>query len=259
MSPLLAAAAWMAERIKINHVSLETRDGRSMWIKRRRPFAAPVLFLANGFFRAVGSRVQALNRIEAWQHWEVNCFQQLHGEHYRAFADGPRGVGAEMMPGAPLSDPLDMARLTTRMAAAAGRELRRAHHWECVELGGRWSHGDPHAGNFLYDPSEDRARLIDFEVMHDRDLSADQRHADDLLTFLQDVIGRVHRDDWVPLAHAFLEGYDRPEIIPALRRQLFVPRGLPRLWWAVRTAYLPPAELANRLGTLRASLTLTSV
>ena len=36
-------------------------------------------------------------------------------------------------------------------------------------------HGDPHAGNFMYDAESNRARLIDFEVMHHLSLPADER------------------------------------------------------------------------------------
>jgi hypothetical protein len=58
----------------------------------------------------------------------------------------------------------------------------------------------------------------------------------------------------VPFAHAFLAGYDRPRIVARLRERLVAPRGAARIWWAVRTTYLAPAELARRLAALRESL-----
>jgi hypothetical protein len=68
---------------------------------------------------------------------------------------------------------------------------------------------------------------------------ADERHADDLLVLLQDLVGRIPSDRWLPGARAFLEAYGRPEIVRLLDQRLVVPRGLARLWWSVRTTYLP--------------------
>jgi hypothetical protein len=254
MSRLLSAAGSLVDRIKVNALTRETRADRVVWIKRRRRSAAPILACANRFFRLAGNPVRALGDLAEWQRWEVESFERLHGETYRAFAEGERVVGADEMPGINLTGPLDADRLDPRMTAAAGRELRRAHAVSCATLAGGWSHGDPHLGNFLYDPAADRARLIDFEVMHDAALEADARHADDLLVFLQDLVGRVSSERWLPNAQAFLDAYDRPEIVAQLRSQLTMPRGISRLWWMVRTTWLATPELRDRLGALRAAL-----
>ena len=254
MSRFLTAAGSLVDRIKINAVSREMRDGRPMWIKRRRLAAGPVMACANRFFRAVGNPVQALDDCAAWQRWEVECFLALHGDRFLAFADGPRAVAAEEVPGVNLSLYLDTGTLTQRMLAAAAAEMRRAHGQTCAEFAGPWSHGDPHVGNFIYDGAAQRARLIDFEVQHHRALQADERHADDLLVFLQDMVGRIAREQWLPSALAFLAAYERPEIVVRLRERLLAPRGIARVWWAVRTTYLAPAELERRLATLRAEL-----
>lgn len=254
MPRLLTPVGTLVERIKINATSKEMRDGRTVWIKRRRWTSAPILACANRFFALTGSRVHALDNPAAWQRWEIGCFTQLHGDGFRAFAEGDCAVGVDEMPGINLTEPLDAGTLTPRMVAAAARELRRAHALECREFGGAWSHGDPHFGNFLYDAATDRARLIDFEVMHDRSLSADARHADDLLVFLQDLVSRISAEKWLPSAHAGLAAYDRPEIVALLRPQLTLPRGRPRLWWMVRTTFMPHRELARRLDALRESL-----
>lgn len=254
MSRLLTAAGALVDRIKINALSREIRDGRPLWIKRRRALAGPIMACANRFFRMVGNPVQALAEPAAWQRWEVACFRALHGESFRAFADGPRAVAAEELPGANLSQHLHAGTLTGAMLAAAGRELRRAHKWHCADFAGPWSHGDPHLANFVHETAADRARLIDFEVRHHLALAPDERHADDLLVLLQDLLGRIAPEQWLPLAHAFLAGYDRREIVARLREKLVAPRGTARIWWAVRTTYLAPAELARRLAALRASL-----
>ena len=257
MSRLHTAAGAIVDRIKINALTRETRDGRAVWIKRRRATAGPIMALANRFFDMVGNPVQSLRDLALWQRWEVDCFLHLHGENYRAFRCGERAVGADELPGRSLSQHLDAGTLTEEMPAAAGRELRRAHERRCDEFEAAWSHGDPHSGNFIFAPDEGRARLIDFEVMHRASLSADDRHADDLLVFLQDLMGRIPADRWIPSALAFLKAYDRPEISTLLAQRLVLPRGLSRVWWAVRTTYLPRAELARRIDALRASLAAT--
>jgi hypothetical protein len=254
MSPLLTAAACFAERIKVNAISRETRDGQRVWIKRRRRSAPVILACANRFFNLAQNPVQALAELPAWQRWEIECFRLLHGNEYRVLADGPRTIVAQEVPGVSLSRHLESGTLTPEMTAATAHELRRAHALPSAAFGALWSHGDPHAGNFLYAAEEDRARLIDFEVMHHPALSAEERHADDLLVFLQDVAGRVSADAWLPLARAFVDAYDRPEIAARLAPRLILPRGIPRLWWAVRTTYLPATELVRRLEALRETL-----
>lgn len=254
MRPLLATAGSWIDRIKINALTREVRDGRPLWIKRRTPTSGPIIHAANGFFWLVGNPVIVLGELEEWRRWEIDCFQRLHGDSFNVFADGAHAICAEEMPGVSLSHHLDAGTLTSAMAAAAARELRRAHLCECATFEDLWSHGDPHLGNFLYDPANDRARLIDFEVRHRPGLAAHERHADDLLVFLQDLVGRVRRAEWLPLASAFLEAYDGAEILPLLEKLLVRPRGLSSLWWAVRTTYLTPAELAVRLATLREAL-----
>ena len=254
MSRFLTAAGSLVDRIKINAVAREIREGRALWIKRRGALAGPVMACANRFFSAAGNPVRALDECAAWQRWEVDCFLALHGDRFTAFADGTRGVAAEEVPGVNLSHHLGTGTLTLLMLAAAAQELRRAHEQTCADYAGPWSHGDPHAGNFVYEAKANRARLIDFEVQHLPALTADERHADDLLVFLQDMVGRISAELWLPSAHAFLAGYARPEIVARLRARLVAPRGLARVWWAVRTTYLAPGELARRIEALRASL-----
>jgi hypothetical protein len=255
MTPVLKSAGALVDRIKINSVAREIRGGRPMWIKRRRRAAVPVMACANAFFNAVGNPVRALDDFAEWQRWEVDCFLALHGaEGLRAFADGTRAVAAEEVPGVNLSHYLDRGTLTPPMLAAAARELRRSHERTCEEFAGAWSHGDPHAGNFVYDSQSDRARLIDFEVKHHASLPANARHADDLLIFLQDMVGRISAEQWLPCAREFLDSYRRPEIIALLREKLIVPRGIARVWWAVRTTYLARPEIERRIASLRDSL-----
>lgn len=254
MSRILSTAGGLVDRIKINALSREWRDGRSVWIKRRRWTAAPIMACANQFFRLAGNPIRAITETALWQSWEVDCFLRLHGENFHAFADGARAVAAEELPGQTLSRHLDAGTLTPPIVMAAAIEIRRAHDMHCSRFGDDWSHGDPHTGNFVYDAAVGRARLIDFEVMHHPGLPAKERHVDDLLIFLQDLAGRISAEQWLPCAQAWLIGYGRSDIAERLRHKLFVPGGLARIWWAVRTTYLAPRELMRRIVALRESL-----
>ena len=252
MKHLSTFASAFVERIKINHVWRETRGGRVFWLKRRRNTAFPVLAGANVFFRLAGAPMQTLTDLSRWQCWEIDSFTGLHGgDGFEAFAEGGRTIGAEEVPGTNVTIPLDTGELTPQIAAAVGRELSRAHGWIHPGSGAPWSHSDAHAGNFIYEPEADRARIIDFEVMHHPHLPPDDRHADDVLGFLQDIVGRIRAEQWLPCAQAFLSGYGRAEIVERVLPQLNVPRnGAARLWWKVRTSFLPSQELARRLQAL---------
>lgn len=257
MSQMSAAAGAIVERIKINAISREIRNGRAVWIKKRRPIAAPIMACANRFFCAARTPVRAIADRSAWQQWEVGCFERLHqSEGFHAYAEGAGSVAADEMPGINLTRHLDGGSLTPEMTATAARELLRAHSSRCSYFGDFWSHGDPHIGNFIYDQSSSRARLIDFEMMHDRSLPAIERHSDDLLVFLQDMVGRISADRWLPCALAFLQTYDRPEAIDRLQAKLRVPEGcMPRLWWQVRTTFLPEQAVRARFTALKEALT----
>ena len=223
----------------------------AMMPKRRRRAAWLVMRVANAFFRLARNPVEAIADDDEWRKWEVDCFRLLHGPEFTARCDQNGLPFVSVLPGRDLSRHLAGGSLRPEHLAAAGVELRCAHQLPSSYHGGRWSHGDPHTGNFLFDPATGRARLVDFEMRHHRDLPEAQRHADDLLVMLQDVCGRCASDAWLPLATAFLEGYGRGEIIASLNDLLSVPRGIPRVWWAVRTSWMRRAELERRVAELR--------
>jgi hypothetical protein len=77
------------------------------------------------------------------------------------------------------------------MLKAAGSEYRRARHFKNEEFGSGWSHGDASMTNVIYNEKTERARLIDFEIRHEKSLPATVRHADDLLVFLLDLVSCV--------------------------------------------------------------------
>ncbi|MGC3992271.1 MAG: hypothetical protein QM796_21755 [Chthoniobacteraceae bacterium] len=250
MQQLISRVGAYVDAIRINSIERVTRDGTTWLRKQRQPASRVLIPVANRFFRLADNPVQILQGAE-WQRWESDCFAWLHGdEGFKAVAEERACVSMEM-PGFDLSTLLKQEALELEMLAAAGTELRRAHALPCPLFAGPWSHGDPHLGNFIFERKSRRARLMDFEVRHHLSLGADERHADDLLVFLQDLIGRVTPPSWLPRATAFLRGYDRPPIVAALKTALHLPGGIARIWWAVRTTYMPSHELRRRLEALR--------
>lgn len=222
--------------------------------KRRRRAAWLVMRVANAFFRLARNPVEAIADDEVWRDWEVDCFRLLHEPDFTAGVDEAGRPFVSVLPGVDLSRLLTSGTLRPEHLAAAGEELRRVHDLRSPHHRGGWSHGDPHTGNFVFDAATGRARLVDFEMRHHRDLPESRRHADDLLVMLQDVCGRCRAGEWLPLAEAFLKAYGRREIIALLDELLHVPRGVPRVWWAVRTSWMRRRELEGRVAALRASL-----
>jgi hypothetical protein len=230
--------------IKINSITFEMRQGSSVWVKRRRWGSELIAVQANLFFRLAQGRVRVWVDPKKWQHWEIYCFRSLQGRRFRAFAEGSRIVCMDAIPGMHLCEHLKRGTLTTRALEAAARELRRAHELWCPQFDDWWSHGDPHLDNVVYDTATNRARLIDFEVVHIQSLPALLRHADDLLVFLQDLVCRVSRQEWLPFALCFINAYGRAEVIAELTR----------LWWKLRTENFEHHELIRRVDALRAAL-----
>lgn len=181
---LNSAATRLVDSLKVNSVSEKVRRGRRLVIKRRDKYGEPLADLANVYFRMAGIPIRFWAKTEHWQQWEVKCFNMLNGERFHARASGANGVCADKLRGKSLWDHLAERALTRKMTEAAGHELRRAHQLWSDEFRGPWSHGDAGTNNVIYDEKTGRARLIDFEIVHERSLPTKSRHADDLLVFL---------------------------------------------------------------------------
>jgi hypothetical protein len=248
---LANAAARFVDSLKINSVSEKIRRGRRVVIKRRNGYSEPLAELANLYFRMASIPIRFWSKVEEWRRWEVKCFKMLNGNRFRAWACGDKTVCADKLPGKSLWEHLEKGTLTRRMMEAAAHEFRRVHQFWSDEFRGPWSHGDAGMNNVLYDNKTDRARLIDFEIVHDKSFPAKSRHADDLLVFLLDLIAVAPNPQWLALALSFLNAYGDAAVILELKNQLGLPSGMAWIWWGVRTSFANPAKVNRRLKKLR--------
>lgn len=248
---------WLAraiDSVRVNHVARTTRDGVAGFDKTRRRFTAPVVAAGNAFLSLSRSRITMLTSPEAQRGFEAASFALLHPNR-RCVGVDARTVFVERLPGQSLRELAAMGDLDAASMAAAGRELRRAHRLWCETTHRRWSHGDPHLANFLYDREHDRAHLIDFETLHETHLGDLPRFADDLLVPLLELCGRVPRGVWRSLATAFLDTYGDPAVIAALASRLAVPTGLEMVLWSSRAGGLGSRELTERIGDFQELVT----
>ncbi len=256
----LSTTGWLArtgnriDRIRINDVSRVEMGGQSVWVKRRTRLSRWLIPVANGFFWLAGNPVEVLPTNETWQDHEVRAFRVLNGPHRNVGVLGADSVYAEDLPGLDLVDLLRKSELSSSVMEQVGAAFLKMHRtWN--PLSADWfSHGDPHLGNVLFDEENGSVNWIDFETRHRTRLTAVERHADDLLVLLLDLVGRADNSLWRELSPAFLAGYEDSAVIAELKTHLRLPVGLGALWWAVRTSYLTRPELRRRIDWLREQL-----
>lgn len=239
--------------IRLNGVREVEIKGRHYMLKWRNPFGRHITPLANGFFRFARVPFQFWKQVCDWQRWEVDCFRQLN-PGFRAHAVGKCAVLEEKLPGDTLWNLLKADKVTRPMLAAAGAELRRAHQCRCGVFRGTWSHGDAAMRNVMFDEASGRCRLIDFETLHDAELSSDSRHADDLMAFLLDLASRGSNQLWLSGSLAFLRAYGDAKVFDEVTRRLQVPEGRAKIWWKIRVNFAATARVARKLKRLRRAL-----
>lgn len=248
-------AGRMIDGIRINAVSYEMRDGRKVLLKRRRAASHVIIPCANFFFRVSQTPVFVHANLDLWQQWEIECFNLLNGDFGCAKREAHDTITTELLPGKSLADHFDDGTFEERMLDSAADELRRVHQLSYSGFeDGVWSHGDANLANCLYNAETGRCRMIDFELIHQTSLTANERHARDLLTFLQDLAGCISGERWLSASSRFLDRYGRAETLPILKNLLAVPSGIPRLWCWIRANYIAISELKSRMRDLRETL-----
>jgi len=83
------AASAVIEPLKINAIIETSRKGRRVFVKRRHLHGGQMADLANLYFHTLNIPIGFLNKVKAWQRWEINCFNMLNGDRFQAVASGP--------------------------------------------------------------------------------------------------------------------------------------------------------------------------
>src|SRR5438093_8029521 len=96
---LAEVATRLVEAIAINSITEKVRRGRTVIVKRRNLHSEQLADLTNLYFKMADIPIRFWSKVEEWQRWEVDCFQMLNGDRYRAHASGRRSVVAENLPG----------------------------------------------------------------------------------------------------------------------------------------------------------------
>src|SRR5438876_10133765 len=248
---LTDAAATFVDSLKISSTSEKVRRGRQVVVKRRNIYGEQLADLANLYFRISGIPIRFWSNTKDWKRWEVKCFKMLNGDRFRASKSGAKTICVDKLPGESLWQHMNRGTLTRQMLEAAACEYCRAHQLWSDEFAGPWSHGDASMENVIYNEKTGRARLIDFELIHEKSLPAKSRQADDLLVFLLDLIGVVPTRQWLPFTLYFLSAYENAPVLAVLENQLALPSGMAWIWWGVRTSFANPAKVKRRLAKLR--------
>jgi hypothetical protein len=252
-------AAAAVDFLKMNSVVEKFRHGKAVVVKTRNPGSEQIADSANLFFRLAGIPIRFCSKIDEWQQWEVESYRLLNGDAFRAFAVGNQSICVEKVPGRSVWDHMLAGTLTREIMQAAAKEFRRVHQLWSGHFRGPWSHGDATMQNVIYHAKTDRARLIDFEIMHEKSLPSAGRHADDLVVFLLDLVAKGHIRQWLPLAAAFLETYRDRDVLTEINQRLVIPNGLARIWWNVRTSFANAAKVKRRIERLRTAVAALQV
>ncbi len=237
-------------RVRVNRSRETILNGVPMISKTRRRGAGMVIAGGNVFLALARSGVRMFARAPAWIAWEMHCTQLLYPDEARARAISPRAVALARLPGMSLRQMLRGRQPLSSAFRCAAIEIGRAHQLECPRYGGRWSHGDLHLDNVLYDAATGRVCLVDFDTRHVWTLPAEWRQADDLLVLLLDLLASDN-EDWRALADAFLAAYPDARVLAELERRLTVPRGFARTLFHTRTGGKPTRQIEARMQELR--------
>src|SRR4030095_8019904 len=134
------AVAWLMNRVRVNHVEESTRDGRPVFIKRRRAGAPVIVWFANLFLALAHSGVCMFVRAHDWIAWEIHCARLLYPRRPAVTVDAGRAVIIPKICGISLRALLrrNDADPTTAFILAA-REVRRAHQIQCSYFNCAWT------------------------------------------------------------------------------------------------------------------------
>ena len=235
----LVGLANCIRRVHVNHVSFEHADDKPQVLKRRRWFAWAFVFPANIVLRFRQVPLHVLPRGE-WIRWERTLKSTLRNETVLAGAE----LRCAIISGQPLCELLSDRLLHSRPAPdsvktesvktesaqslallkTATLALKDLHNTSVrqgdAKSSTRLSHGDAAISNVMYCEETDTAEWFDFDLRHDLQVDAVQRHADDLRSLLFSASLFLPAEDLETLVQVIKHEYQCERVWSALQRQL---------------------------------------
>jgi hypothetical protein len=237
-------------RVRVNRLQESLVDDRAVIVKTRRRGAGVVIVGGNAFLMLSQSGVRMFVCSRRWSTWETYCSRLLYPEMAAGCVASRRSAVLAKLPGTSLRRLLLQQQDSLPAVVAGVQEVYRCHQIHCRRFGGPWSHGDLHLDNVLYDTASGRAFLIDFDAHHMLNLPGLDRHADDLVVMLLELIA-LAGDRWRPLANAVLERYPNAAVLACVAERLDIPSGLAKILFHIRTCGLPTTQIETRVLALR--------
>lgn len=237
----LGIATWLAS-IELHHVRQQQVDDRKFIIKRRTLWARLLIPSGNLFLRLSGSRVTALP-VKEWHRWEQVMRNSPADDFLKTnFSESldPESLVSLLHPGRTLDAILrDENSTTDQMRHAislAFDQLLLLHarkgSWRGIvrseaqsapeEVMQPLSHGDATVENVCVDLENESAAWFDFDMRHRTQLSAAERHADDVRAFLFSAAAVSPRERIQQMVEQCLEKIESDELRCALLAQLQV-------------------------------------
>ncbi len=244
----MIVAAKILDAFKINVSWLEVFDDDQKLHKKRVFGVDWVIFFGNIFLKFSNSKILMYPSVKYWKRWESYHFNLLHGDQYQCFDQKERELTFDILPGKTLLELIKTKQFDREVIKAVAIEFNRAHRTYSKLTNQNYSHGDPHLENFLYDQKSNKAYIIDFETCHEKHLNEAERHADDILVFLLDCMGRLSETLFLDVLETFFSVYSYNEkTLLNLKKRLVVPTGLEKILWLTRTNYLGKKNLKKAL------------
>jgi hypothetical protein len=179
---------------KLCHTERESGPD-SPWRKTRLKRARLLILPGNWVLWCLGTGYRVCGA--DWAKYETTVFKAIHPDVHAPEIIHPAAIRLPHLEGKPLSSLHGPALATAAVRAFA--EMGRFHRAGVCMI-----HGDPHAGNFLYDEAAGRCRMIDFETAPLSGSCPDRSRACDFAILLLDL---VRRDPKLLTPDRFCEWY----------------------------------------------------
>lgn len=229
--------AWCVSWVRINRVNFQTvdqSDGGGTWVhKQRLPLSGLLAVAGNFVFRLRTVPVVVLPR-PTWETWQRKIHQVTGrpGDDRVTLGAG-KALLWPLIEGRPLAEIIsqryakveEQQTQTTALLGVALGQLYQLHQIE-IEIDGtqlRVSHGDASVANVMFDKQTQTMTWFDFDLRHDLWASAEDRHADDLRSFLFTAVESLPSEafsthDIDGLLKSIMPAYPKAEVWAALSR-----------------------------------------